>query len=156
MDDGLCTHNNSTEFCSCSQSFSVNRPKVLIFDIETAPLMSYVWQLYDQNIGLSQVQSDWHVLAWSAKWLDDPTCKIMYMDQRYAPNIEDDSGILKEIWKMLDEADIVITQNGRKFDQKKLNARFILNGFKPPSSYKHIDTLVIARKHFGFTSNKLA
>lgn len=56
---------------------------------------------------------------------------------------------------MLDEADIVITQNGRKFDQKKLNARFILNGFKPPSSYKHIDTLVIARKHFGFTSNKL-
>jgi len=56
------------------------------------------------------------------------------MDQRYAKNIEDDSGILREIWKMLDEADIVITQNGRKFDQKKLNARFILNGFKPPSS----------------------
>lgn len=57
---------------------------------------------------------------------------------------------------MLDEAEIVITQNGKKFDQKKLNARFILNGFQPPSSYKHIDTLCIARKHFGFTSNKLS
>ena len=50
----------------------------------------------------------------------------------------------------------MITQNGKKFDQKKLNARFIIQGMKPPSPYQHIDTLVIARKHFGFTSKKLA
>ena len=77
------------------------------------------------------------------------------MDQRKAKKIEDDTKILKVIWKLLDEADVVVTQNGRKFDQKKLNARFVMNGMQPPSSFKHIDTFLIAKKHFGFTSNKL-
>lgn len=130
-------------------------PKVLIFDIETAPIMGYVWGLWENNLGLSQIKSDWHVLSWAAKWLGSPDKEIMYMDQRNAKNIEDDSVILEQIWKLLDECDIVITQNGKSFDVKKLNARFVLNGFKPPSSYKHIDTRLIAKKHFAFTSNKL-
>ena len=123
---------------------TVDRPKVLVFDVETAPIMSYVWRLWDQNVGLNQIEQDWHIMSWAAKWLDDPADKIMYMDQRKAKNIEDDSKILRGIWKLLDEADIVITQNGKKFDQKKLNARFVLNGFQPPSSYKHIDTKQLA------------
>lgn len=132
-----------------------NKPKVLIYDIETAPILGYVWGLWDNNVALNQIESDWHVLSWSAKWLGDPPNKVMYMDQRGAKNIEDDRDILKKIWLLLDEADIVVTQNGKSFDQKKLNARFILHGFQPPSSYKHIDTKLIAQKHFGFTSNKL-
>lgn len=130
-------------------------PKILLFDIETSPILGFVWQLWDQNIALNQIKSDWFILSWSAKWLGDPVSKTMYMDQSRAKNIEDDTQILKGIWKLLDEADIVITQNGKNFDHKKLNARFILNGFKPPSSYKHIDTFILAKKHFGFTSNKL-
>jgi hypothetical protein len=130
-------------------------PKVLIFDIETAPMLNYCWGIWEQNVGLNQIRSDWYVLSWSAKWLHDAPNKVMYMDQRNEKNIEDDSKLLKGIWKLLDEADVVITQNGRSFDVKKLNARFILNGFQPPSSYKHIDTKLIAKRHFGFTSNKL-
>lgn len=133
----------------------MNGPKVLLFDIETAPIIAYVWGLWDNNVALNQIKSDWHVLAWSAKWLEDKPKDIMYADQRHAKNIEDDSEILKQIWALLDEADIVVTQNGRSFDQKKLNARFILNGFQPPSSYKHIDTKLLAQKHFAFSSNKL-
>lgn len=129
--------------------------KILVFDIETSPIQAYVWGLFDQNVALNQVKSDWHVLAWSAKWLNDPPKKIMYADQRNAKNIEDDSVILKQVWKLLDEADVVITQNGKSFDVKKLNARFILNGMRPPSSFKHIDTRLLAKKHFGFTSTKL-
>jgi DNA polymerase elongation subunit (family B) len=132
-----------------------NGPKVLLVDIETAPLLGYVWQLWDQNVALNQVKSDWYVLSWSAKWLGDAPSKVMYMDSSKNKNLEDDSKLLQGIWKLLDEADIVITQNGKSFDHKKLNARFIINGFKPPSSYKHIDTFLLAKKHFGFTSNKL-
>lgn len=118
-------------------------------------MLGYVWGLWENNLGLNQVKSDWHVLAWAAKWLGDAPSKIMYMDQRRAKNIEDDKQILKGIWNLLDEADIVITQNGKAFDEKKLNARFILNGMQPPSSYKHIDTKKIASRKFAFTSNKL-
>lgn len=130
-------------------------PKVLIYDIETAPILAHVWGLWENNVSLSQIVADWHVLSWSAKWLGDPPNKVMYMDQRNAKNVEDDKAILKKIWELLNEADVVITQNGKNFDQKKLNARFIMNGFQPPSSYKHIDTKQIASKHFGFSSNKL-
>lgn len=138
-------------------------PKILVYDIETAPILGYVWQLWDQNVGLNQIETDWYILSWGAKWLNSPADEIMYMDQRdlsrsskaSVNGIENDRKILEGIWKLLDEADIVITQNGKKFDQKKLNARFILNGMQPPSSYKHIDTLQIAKRHFGFTSNKL-
>lgn len=130
-------------------------PKVLIFDIETAPIIAHVWNLWDQNVALNQIVSDWHVLSWSAKWLNDAPSSVMYMDQRNEKNIEDDKKILEGIWNLLNEADIVITQNGKNFDQKKLNARFILQGFQPPGSFKHIDTKQIASKHFGFTSNKL-
>jgi DNA polymerase elongation subunit (family B) len=130
-------------------------PKVLLFDIETAPMLGYVWSLWENNVSLDQLYKDWHVLSWSAKWLDDPPSKIMYRDQRNAKKIEDDKDLLKSIWKLLDEADIVITQNGKSFDHKKLNARFILQGMQPPSSYRHIDTMLIAKKHFAFTSNKL-
>lgn len=132
-----------------------NKPKILVFDIETAPMLGYIWGLWDQTVGLNQVKSDWHIISWSAKWLGDAPNKIMYMDQRNAKNIEDDSKLLKGIWKLLDEADIVITQNGKSFDQKKLNARFIINGMQPPSPYRHIDTKQLAKKHFAFTSNKL-
>jgi hypothetical protein len=130
-------------------------PKVLIFDIETAPILGYVWKLWDNDIALNQVESDWYILSWSAKWLHDPDSKVMYMDQRSAKNVEDDSKILKKIWQLLDEADVVVTQNGKSFDQRKLNARFILNGFQPPSSYRHIDTKILAQRHFGFTSHRL-
>lgn len=130
-------------------------PKVLIYDIETAPILGYVWGLWENNVGLNQINSDWHVLSWSAKWLNAPESEVMYMDQRDVKNIEDDKLLLSHIWNLLDQADVVITQNGKSFDQKKLNARFIMSGFQPPSSYKHIDTKLIASKHFGFTSNKL-
>lgn len=133
----------------------MGKPRILLFDIETAPMLGYVWGLWDNNVALNQLHSDWHLLSWSAKWLGDSPNNIMYMDQRGAKNIEDDTKLLQGIWKLLDQADIVITQNGKSFDQKKLQARFILNGMKPPSSYRHIDTFILAKKHFAFTSNKL-
>lgn len=129
------------------------QPKVLIFDIETAPILAYVWGLWENNVGLNQIKSDWYAISWSAKWLDSKT--VMYKDQRHAPNIEDDKELLKDIWELLDKADIVVTQNGKSFDSKKLNARFVINGMQPPSSYRHIDTKILAKRHFSFTSNKL-
>lgn len=130
-----------------------NKPKILLLDIETSPILASVWGLFDQTIPLNQINQDWFILAFSAKWLDDD--KIMYYDQRNAKDIEDDRELLKKVWKLLDECDVVVGQNSNGFDLKRLNARFILNGMKPPSSYKKVDTVLIARKHFGFTSNKL-
>jgi DNA polymerase elongation subunit (family B) len=129
----------------------MNSPKVLVFDIETSPITAYVWGLKDQNISLSQIVKDWQVMAWGAKWLDAPASSMMYQDVRHTS----ERTLLKGIWKLLDEADIVITQNGKSFDSKKLNARFIHYGMPPPSPYKHIDTYLVVKQAADFTSNKL-
>ncbi len=128
--------------------------KVLFLDIETAPLTAWCWGLFDQNVGLNQIESDWHVMSWSAKWLHSK--EIFYEDQRDAVDMENDKGILQKMWELIDEADIIIGHNLDRFDIKKLNARFILNGMKPPSSYRTEDTLKMARRKFAFTSNKLS
>lgn len=129
-------------------------PKILLLDIETSPLISYTWGIWDQNIGLNQINTDWNILSWGAKWFDLSNSKVIYEDLR-GKDVRDDKSLLKGLWKLLDEADIIVTQNGKQFDAKKINARFIYHGFQPPSSFKHIDTLKLAKKYFGFTSNKL-
>lgn len=128
-------------------------PKILFLDIETAPILAYVWSIWEQNVGLNQIEKDWHILSWSAKWIDSN--KVIYADQSKARNLEDDSKILKQLWYLMDEADIIVTQNGVQFDQKKIFARMLMCGMQRPSSFKHIDTKQIASRVFGFTSNKL-
>lgn len=150
--DVLTTSDQATLSKSQNKTFL---PKILTLDIETAPLYGAVWQLWQQNVGLNQIKDEWFLLSYSAKWLHEPASEVMYEDLEGTVHTQDDSALLKSLWDLLNECDIVLTQNGKKFDVKKINARFILNGFQPPSSYKHIDTLQIAKSNFGFTSNKL-
>jgi hypothetical protein len=128
-------------------------PRMLVIDIETSPILARIWSLWSTFTALNQIDVDWHLMSFAAKWYDSD--EIIYMDQSKEKDITNDKKMLKVIWKLLDEADIVITQNGKKFDTKKINARFVMNGMQPPSSYRNIDTFLIAKRHFGFTSNKL-
>lgn len=132
----------------------MKKPKILAFDIETSPLLVYSWGLGEQRITLDQLYKDWCVLSYAAKWVGEK--KIFYRDQRNSKRVFNDKKLLKELWKLLNDADLVLTQNGKKFDSKKVNARFVKHGMKPPAPYRHIDTLQISRKNFAFTSNKLA
>lgn len=129
------------------------RPRILFLDIETAPLLGYVWSLWNNNLGLNQIAKEWCILSYCAKWQDEKT--HTYADTFKQRNREDDKRLVRGLWKLLDQADIVVAQNGKKFDVRKIQARFILLGMPPPSPFVLVDTLLEARKHFGFTSNKL-
>jgi hypothetical protein len=131
-------------------------PRVLLFDIETSPLEAYVFQksVWRTNVTDDQVISEWYALCWSAKWLYDDNVMTQRLTGNEARN-EDDKRIVGGLWKLLDEADIVIAHNGDGFDVPNMNTRFILNGFPPPSPYKTIDTKVVATAQFGFTHNSL-
>lgn len=125
----------------------------ITLDIETAPLEVYSWGLWDVNVALNQIITEWSLLSFAAKRLDKKT--VLYRDNRGQKNTRDDKGLMLGLWTVLDEADIIIAQNGKKFDIKKINARFAMLGFDPPSPYRVIDTVQVARQNFGFTSNKL-
>jgi len=130
--------------------------KVLLFDIETAPLKAYVWSLWNQDIHYKsgQLDADWFMLSWSAKWLFEKGVVSDRLKSKEAAK-EDDSRIVKTIWKLLDEAQIVVGHNVKRFDLKRLNTRFLKHGLCPPSHYQIVDTLTHCKKQFALTSNRL-
>ena len=128
--------------------------KMLILDIETAPTRAYVWDVWKQNIAINQIDTDWFCLTWAAKWLFEDKVYSAKLTSNEAKN-QSDKRIMQSIWKMLDEADIIVAHNGVRFDLPALNTRFIINGMLPPSPYMAIDTLLAARKKFRFAHNKL-
>lgn len=131
----------------------MSTPKTLFLDIETSPIQAMTWGIYDVTIGLNQIKKHSSIIAWAAKWRGEK--EMHYLDQRGKKDAYDDKALLKPLWALLNEADIIITQNGKKFDERRINARFIINGFPPPSPYQHLDTKQMAKRHFGFTSNRL-
>lgn len=139
---------------SLNTSPSVNQPRILILDIETTPMQAFVWKRWKENISLDQTISEWFIICWSGKWLNEDTSfgDCCTPDEMLE---EDDMRICYSLWNVLNEADIVIAHNGSRFDIPKINSRFVIHGFLPPSPYKQIDTLEVAKKSFGFSSNKL-
>lgn len=127
--------------------------KILIFDIETAPLKGYFWRLWKENIGYSQLIDEWYMLTWAAKWLDED--EVIFDSNHLHGDMQNDEHILNNLHGLLDSADIVVAHNGNRFDIPKVNARFIQAGLEPPSPYKRIDTFQVAKRQFGFTSNRL-
>src|ERR1700676_414764 len=130
--------------------------KILFLDIETAPSLGWVWAKWQTNV--IDFKRDWYMLSYAYKWSTDKkvtTVGLIDFPTEFTKDLEDDSALARRLWKLIDEADIIVAHNGDAFDLVKINTRFLVHGLKPPSPYKTVDTLKIARKVFAFDSNKL-
>lgn len=123
-------------------------PRILLWDVETAPILAYVWRLWKTDA--IEIVEDWHFLCAAWQWYGEDTIHF----ERKSKQKANDRALTQTIWRLLDEADIVVAQNGDRFDQPKAWAKFIQYDLGPPSSYQQIDTLKMARKH-GFSSKSL-
>lgn len=136
----------------------MSEPKILIMDIENTPNRAFMWGLFQEMTSTEMIEENWYMLCWSAKWLGEEkiySSALIDFPKEYKKNKENDKMILKNLWILLDSADVVIGHNMKAFDVRKANARFIMNNMPPPSPFKVIDTLLAARQYFFFTSNKL-
>lgn len=131
--------------------------KLLFLDIETAPILMTSWSMRSPEASAVWVERDTFILMFSYKWADEKQVKTVCLPDfpRYKRSKYDDKDLCRALHSLLDQADIVCAHNGDAFDIKKINSRLIVNGFEPPSPYKTIDTLKIARSAFKFDSNKL-
>lgn len=130
------------------------KARVLYLDIENSPNLSYTWGKYEQDV--IEFEKEWYVMSFAYKWNEEKTkvrCLADYAT--YGLDTEDDGELVREVWELLDQADIVIGHNIDRFDLRKLNTRFLYHNLGLPSSYKTVDTLKIARKMFMLNSNKL-
>jgi len=123
--------------------------RILLLDIETAPNLAYCWGLWKQNIGTHMLIEGGYVLSWAAKWYGE--------DEIFFSSLGETGPVtmIKEIHKLLHEADAVVHYNGAEFDIPTLNQEFVLKGLTPPAPYKQIDLLKTVRSQFRFPSNKL-
>ena len=129
--------------------------KVLLFDIEIAPIVGYTWGLWEQNV--IDTKEEWYMLTFSYKWLGEKKTHVRALPdyKTYKKDKKNDKELVSELWRLFDEADVVIAHNGDAFDIKKANIRFIKHALCPPSPFKSIDTKKVAKTCFKFDSNKL-
>lgn len=124
-------------------------PKILTIDIETAPNLAYVWGLWDQNVGLSQIVETGEVMCFSAKWYDSKEI-IHYSNFEHGHE-----AMIQAAHDLMSRAEILVHFNGKNFDVKWLHREFVLAGLNPPSPHRDIDLLTVVKSRFKFASNKL-
>ena len=155
---GVCHGNRYSNSRKDRESFLeaiMTDATIMYLDIETAPSLGWVWGKWETNV--IDFKSDWYVLSYAYKFAGQDKVTSVGLDDfaAYKRDKEDDKQLIKSLWKLIDKADIIIAHNGDGFDLPKINTRFLTHGLKPPTPYKTVDTLKIARKVFKFDSNKL-
>ena len=121
--------------------------RVLEFDIETAPNLAYLWGFFNQNVAVNQIVEVGYTLCWAARWEGDS--EVLFAGV-HTHSMQD---MLQQMWDLLDEADVVIHYNGKKFDVPTLNKEFVKHGMPPPSPYQQIDLFHVVRREFRFERN---
>jgi DNA polymerase elongation subunit (family B) len=131
------------------------KPKILVLDIETFPNIGYIWGKYDQNVIRYTQQSC--IATFVAKWLGDKKIisKALPDYAGYAAGSYDDKLIVADLWKLFDEADIIIAHNGDQFDIKVVVGRFLIHNMCPPRPFKTIDTKKLVKEVARYNSNSL-
>lgn len=134
-----------------------NKPRIIIWDLETLPdwkevLKSYVglsnWR------GLTMKASLNSIICFGWKELDG---KRTHCDSvwDFSDSINDDRALCEHIYKVLSEADGIITQNGKKFDLPFLQTRLLKHGLPPLPPIKHVDTKILMKRNLFLYSNSL-
>lgn len=97
-----------------------NEPKVLIYDIETTPLLTEVFRLGKQVLRHTQLLGGYfsrtHIISISYTWAG--TKKVYNLN--WGNSLEDEESMIREFSKVLEEADIVIGKNNQRFDDKHI------------------------------------
>lgn len=131
-----------------------NKPKLLFYDIETSLAKSYHFQQWKVNLSQKQKIQESHLLSHAWAWGEgEVTGSILTREEMLA---HDPERLVLECWSLLDNCDVLVAHNGKRFDVRKVNSYFLQYGLPPPSPYRVIDTLLIAKQKFALPFNSLA
>lgn len=122
---------------------------ILILDIERLPGMV---PIFDQKTSGFVPVSRWtrlpSLLCFAAKWHGAK-------GYEFHAAWDDHEQMVKRAHELYDQADIVVTFNGKRFDNKHLRSDWLVAGLAPPSPWKDVDLYQVSAQHFGFESKSL-
>jgi hypothetical protein len=129
---------------------------ILYIDLEVSKSMmfNYGLKVPSQYINPDDLYRDFYIICWSASYVGKDTVWSECVTQKEAKKWSD-ARILPRLRELMESADIIAGHNIDRFDIKKANTRFLLNGLEPVITKKTLDTLKIARSKFAFESNRL-
>lgn len=123
--------------------------RILTIDIETRPIEARTWGLWGQNIGINQITNPGGLLCFAGKFHGER--KI-----HFASEWEDgEKGMARALFRLFDEADVVMGWNSDKFDVRWIQAQFLKNGMGKPSSFAKVDLMKSVKKQVYLPSYKL-
>lgn len=117
-----------------------------------SPTLGYSYGQYQTNV--IKVERPPVLLSFAWKWLGEKETHCLTLHDRPSVQHGNDSILAKELWNILDQAEIVVNHNVR-FDNKFANGLFLRHGMPPTSWYKTFCTLQTARRYFKLDNNKL-
>ena len=123
--------------------------KILTFDIETSPHTVHTWGLWDQNVSINQIIEPGRVICWAAKWYGRKAVEFR------SDHHDGHDAMIQRMWELLNEAEITVGFNHKKFDLRHLQREFWLQGLSLPSPSKQVDLLPAVKSLMLFPSNKL-
>ena len=95
--------------------------KILLIDIEVSQILIKTWGIYKQQPQSHRIVLPWFIICYQAKWLYDSEFLGQCVTSGEAV-ARDDTRVLKGIYDLLNEADIVIGHNVQRFDLRKINS----------------------------------
>lgn len=125
--------------------------KILFYDVETAPSLAYVWKIWKENIGTSQLLESGRVISWAARYLGDGPDEVYFMSEFEHGH----DNMIEGLHGILEEADVICAYNGDNFDRPVVNAEFLRARLAPPAPSKQIDLYRVVKQNFRFISNRL-
>ena len=130
--------------------------RTLLIDLETTPITVHTWGLRDLSVGLNQIIEHPQIMGVGWRWYEQR--HATYTPYRTGDTLEVDNreAMLREAWRLLDAADVVVHYNGDRFDIPWLYGEFAKEGLTPPSPFKSLDLYKVAKKNFRLPSHKLA
>lgn len=135
------------------EDFGRQKAKILLLDIENARIIAGIWRLGKQVVGMDQIIKDLFIFGWSAKWLYDSEVYSDFVTPKEAKD-RNDLRVIKSLWKLMDDATIIVGHNIKGHDIPIITTRFIYHRILPPSPFQQLDTY-FAIKPLGFSSKKL-
>lgn len=127
----------------------MNNPKILYFDVEWKPAKAYVWRMWDENVGPDQLIDAGGLLCFSAMW--EGSKEVIFRSD-WGDGHEQ---MVRDLHKLFEEADAIVTYNGDRYDIPKAMGEFLLLGLAPPPPPTSIDLLKAVKK-MGYVMNRLA
>jgi DNA polymerase elongation subunit (family B) len=131
----------------------VKTPRTLIWDLESSLLEGYFFRIWQENIPMRRIKKQAHLLSASFAFNDGQVQGYRLTPEQVKTG--DDFDVVCKVVEAVNNCDLMVTFNGKRFDVKLLNTRALFWGLPPVKAPKHIDLFEQSKRVFKFPSNSM-